>query len=647
MLSTSQRRLIENVVLRCRKVLEEDFDRLLRIYGFTSEKVIEEDKVSQDKLDIRKEIEAAIEREGKDYKIARRRYIKYCAFTFLNRILALRMAEVHGLIDETVIIRAEYGDRSKRERDLLDKNSELVSNPEGLAFKALEEAYKEMENYIPYLFDTNDPYSILRPSLTAYRNVRKIIAELPDDILKEFETVGWAYQYFNNEERKEIRKKMRGSPSPDDVPPINQFYTVGWIVKFIVHNTIGKLWLETHPESGLELNYLVPTRSRLKMPEKIKVEHIKVLDPACGSGHFLLGAFDLLFKMWMEEHPEIPPWQIPSLILERNLYGVDIDLRAAQIAAMALYLKARTSFEMFKEEGTEFELKRINIISADIHFVDGERRAKFLSQFGYERNLRRIVEETLRACENAFEIGSLLRIRQPFERLFESRKKDGWGKVNLVQSQLTKFIPEAIPKEYTVEEIVKKIREFVREAAQSRDMGTIFFGLDAERAISLVDVLSDYYDAVLMNPPYGATPPKCKEYARKYYPRTHSDYYTTFIEQAVDLCKPGGYVGALTGRTFMFLKSHQKLREEVLRYDALPEVVLDLGFNVLDDATARYAAFTLRRKCDEDINWEEHPVTFLRLTDYAWDEKRVKFEEILEELEGYGRRNTYLTGWKT
>jgi len=635
MLSTSQRRLIENVVLICRKVLEEDFDKLLRIYGFTSEKVIEEGKISQDKLDTRKVLEVALEREGKDYKKARRRYIKYCAFTFLNRILALRMAEVHGLIDETVITRAEYGDRSKRERDLLDENPELVSNPEDLAFKALEEAYKEMEKYIPYLFDTNDPYSILRPSITAYRNVRKIIAELPDDVLKEFETIGWAYQYFNNEERKEIRKKMRGSPDPDDVPPINQFYTVGWVVKFLVHNTIGKLWLEAHPESRLKLDYLVPMKSGLKMPEKVRVEDIKILDPACGSGHFLLGAFDLLFKMWIEEHPEIPSWQIPSLILERNLYGVDIDLRAAQITAMALYLKARTTFEMFKEEGAEFELKGINIICADIHFVDGERRAKFLSQFEYDRNLRRIVEETLRACENAFEIGSLLRIRQPFERLFESRKKDGWGRVNFVQSQLTRFIPEAIPKEYTVEEIVKKIREFVREAALLRDMGTILFGLDAERAISLVDVLSDYYDVILMNPPYGAMPPKCKEYAKKYYPRTHSDYYTAFIEQAVDLCKPGGYVGALTGRTFMFLKSHQKLREEILRYEALPEVVLDLGFNVLDDATARYAAFTLRKRYEGDgINWEEHPVTFFRLTDYAWDEKRVKFEEILEKLRG-------------
>ncbi len=110
-------------------------------------------------------------------------------------------------------------------------------------------------------------------------------------------------------------------------------------------------------------------------------------------------------EMWKEEHPGVPAWEIPALILERNLYGIDIDLRATQIAAMALYLKARTVFEKEKGEGAEeFELKRMNIVCADIHFMDGEMRRKFLSQFDYDRQLRRIMEETLRDCEDAFEI---------------------------------------------------------------------------------------------------------------------------------------------------------------------------------------------------------------------------------------------------
>lgn len=630
MLSKEQRRKIAGVVLRSRKLLEDEFDRLLRTYGLMPEKAIE--RIAQEKRDVRERIEVALKRESESYDKARRRYVKYAAFTFFNRILALRISEVHELIKETVITKTEYGEGSRRERDLLDMHPELVSNPEELAFRALEDAYEDLGGCISHLFDLNDPYAILQPSLVAYRGARNIISEIPEDILRQFETIGWAYQYFNTKEKEEIRKRMRGSPQPDEIPPLNQQYTVGWIVKFLVENTLGKLWLETKPDTGLTRDYLVQTENELK-PGWVKVENIKVLDPACGSGHFLLGAFDLLMEMWKEERPEIPAWEIPALILEKNLYGIDIDLRATQIAAMALYLKARTVFENEKEKEEEvmeeFELRRMNIVCADIHFVDGKMRKKFLSQFEYDGKIRGIVEEMLRACENAFEIGSLLRIRQPFEKLFESRRK-GWTKASFAQEQLATFFPEAIPKEDTVEEIVEKIRVFVKEATESKDMGTMLFGFDVEKAINLVDVLTNHYDVVLMNPPYGAMPAKCKEYAKERYKRTHRDYYAAFIEQAVDLCKPGGYVGALTGRTFMFLKSHQKLREEILRDEALPEVVLDLGFNVLDGATARYAAFTLQRRHEDDgVNWKEHPVTFFKLTDYAWDEKRVMFEKIL------------------
>ncbi|MCD6323548.1 MAG: hypothetical protein J7L55_00315, partial [Desulfurococcales archaeon] len=132
--------------------------------------------------------------------------------------------------------------------------------------------------------------------------------------------------------------------------------------------------------------------------------------------------------------------------------------------------------------------------------------------------------------------------------------------------------------------------------------------------------------------------------ARKHYPRTHNDYYAAFIEQAIDLCKDGGYIGALTGRTFLFLKTFKRLREEILRYEALPVVIWDLGFNVLDEATARYAAFVLRKRWENDgINWEHHTVSFLRLTDWSWDDKRVIFEKAINDwrLKKYEREQQH------
>ena len=279
MLSKEQRRKIEGVVLRSRKLLEDEFDRLLRTYGLMPEKAIE--RIPQEKQAVRERLEIALKRESEDFDKARRRYVKYVAFTFFNRILALRISEVHGLIKETVITKTEYGEGSRRERDLLDMHPELISNPEELAFRALEEAYEDVGKYITYLFDSKDPYAILRPSLVAYRGVRKIISEIPEDILRQFETIGWAYQYFNTKEKEEIRKRMRGSPQPDEVPPLNQQYTVGWIVKFLVQNTLGKLWLETKPDTRLPQDYLVQTENELKS-DGVKVENIKVLDPVEG-----------------------------------------------------------------------------------------------------------------------------------------------------------------------------------------------------------------------------------------------------------------------------------------------------------------------------------------------------------------------------
>jgi len=646
-LSREQRAQIRQAVLRCREILRDAFDQLLTYYGILPDRIV---SVPQDRQEVQRRLQEAISREAADFREARERYLKHAVFTFLNRLLALRVAEANGLIVETVATRPEYGNRSRRERDLADAYPDLATQPEKLAQEALRLAFSEMREKMNehLLFRDDSPYAILMPRLPAYRQIREVLMNLPEEIWHEFELLGWAYQFFNSEEREQIRRRLRRNPKPDDIPPLNQFHTVGWIVKALVQNTLGRLWLETRPNSPLreKLDYLVPIQNEFRPPARsLSVQEIKVLDPACGSGHFLLGAFDLLLEMWRKERPDLPEWRIPALILEHNLYGVDIDLRACQIAAIALWLKARTTFERLKgnDPNAKFEPKRINIVCADIRFVDSNRKTQFLQQFAHDPVLLSIVKQTLQACENAFEIGSLLRISQPFEQLFRQRIKRA-DELKRKQEQLRLFVlrdeqislgdvPIPVPKELTVAEIVDRIKEFVRKASEAQDMGSLLFGMDAEYAVQLVDILTEKYDVVLMNPPYGAMPPRCKQYARQHYPRTHNDYYSAFIEQAVNLCKEGGYVGALTGRTFLFLKSFQKLREEILRSDALPEIVWDLGFNVLDEATARYAAFTLRKRHHDDgVDWKKHPVTFFRLTDWDWDEKRVAFEEALKAL---------------
>ncbi|MBC7234011.1 MAG: hypothetical protein H5T68_12310 [Chloroflexi bacterium] len=638
----TERNRIRQMVLSCRRVLEEEYDALLRLHGLLPDKKL---PAPAGREETRRLLDNALGREGQEYAVARPRYVRQAAFSFLNRLVALRVAEAQGLIGETVLPRPEYGNRSRRERDLADADPHLAADAEELAHTALREALSELAAHIPLLFREGDPYAILWPRLPAYRAVRQAFVQLPPELWREFETLGWVYQYFHSVERDEIRRRLRRNPQPDEIPPLNQFYTVGWIVRALVENTLGHLWLETHPHSPLRQRwqYLVPLQNQFRSPaEERDVARWRVLDPACGSGHFLLGAFDLLLPMWQEAHPEMPAWQIPASILEHNLYGVDIDLRACQIAAAALYLKARTAFERLKgsDPRARFAPRRLNIVCADIRFSDGERRQRFLSEFEHDQPLLRLVQDILATCEQAYELGSLLDIRAQFERSFHQRvrKPSDWQpqavQLGFLQPDSLQLalgdVPVPVPREYTVEEMVEKVREFIRAAARRQDMGSQLFGLDAEQAVHLVDVLTQSYDVVLMNPPYGALSPGAKEYARKVYPRTHNDAYAAFIELAIRLCRAGGRVGALTGRTFLFLKSFQKLREEILRSEALPEIVWDLGFNVLDEATARYAAFTLRKRYEGDgVSWREHPVTFFRLTEPAWDEKRVCFEEAL------------------
>lgn len=605
MLEREDRRLIGRAVLRCRQALEEGFDEALRLHGLLADRKIEP---PVERREMRRLLEAAIEREGGGYAEARRRYLRGAAFTFMNRLFALRLAEAHGLIAETVTARPEYGGRSRRERDLADANPELALSAERCAHEALRQAFAEMQRQgLVQPFREEDPYGLLLPPLRAYERVRSELNALPERAWRELETLGWAYQFFNSEERREIRSRLRRNPAPDDIPSLNQFYTPAWIVRALVHNTLGRLFLERHPDSPLrrELDYLVPIPSHLRPPPGFPppVRQWKVLDPACGSGHFLLGAFDLLLRMWREEEPDVPAWRVPALILERNLYGVDIDPRACQIAAIALYLKARIAFERLAGDDPQarFEPERINVVCADVRL--GTLREEQLGQF--DSSARLYVEQLLEDCRSAPEIGSLLAPRRQ------------------LSNGLSLFS----------DSILRQIQELVRRSSEANDMGSLLFGLDAERAVHLVEVLGDRYEVVLMNPPYGPMPPRCKEYARRHYPRTHRDYYAAFIERAVELCEPGGYVGALTGRTFLFLKTFQGLREEILRKEALPELIWDLGFNVLDEATARYAAFTLRRRWEGDgLSWSDHPVTFFRLTPWDWDEKRLRFEEALQSL---------------
>jgi len=647
MMDKERRNNLRRVINQCRKILEEDVERRLAYYGIlTDGTFLELDKLEHlnaEEIEIRKKIELAIEKElvgGLDKKEAIHRYIRHTAFTFLNRIAALRAMEVRSLIKETIIQKSEYGGRSLKEREIAEANPSL--SPYEILKSALIQAFKEVSQEIKILFDVNSEYSIVFPSEKACRDVIKLLTEdITENDWKEDDIIGWIYQYFNDEARKEYRKAKR-KPKPDDIPVINQFYTPHWIVKALVDNTLGRLWLEMHPESKLSefCTYMVPLKNGQNKREVKRVREIKVLDPACGSGHFLVYAFDVLYRMYKEDEPDTSESEIPLLILENNLFGIDIDLFSTQLAALSLYLKAKTY-------NPNLKIRKMNIVCADIRISDGKKRIEFLQRFRDDPDLQEIFAKLFDDLSYTYEIGSLLKIREPFERLFRERKKGAkqtrfalYGQTQLGKEGIVgqaKFVVETsknsanfvliIPKERTIEEMIEELRKFEREAIEAHDMGSLLFATEAEKSVGLLALLSEKYDVVLMNPPYGDMPTKTKEYLKRHYPKTHFDYYAAFIEQAIDLAKDEGYIGAITGRTFMFLRSYQWVREFLFKVKSAPQVILDLGFGVLDVALARWAAFTVK-KSDKSVT-----TLFVRLAKFVNEqEKKAAWEKILKAI---------------
>lgn len=336
---------------------------------------------------------------------------------------------------------------------------------------------------------------------------------------------------------------------------------------------------------------LVPFRAK-KDPRDLRV-----LDPACGSGHFLLYAFGLLLTIyeesWDDLHRSTPPSEatgnglhddypdkdafrraIPSLILRHNLHGVEIDPRCAQIAQLALWMRAQRAFRDLGVDRAERPLiRRSSIVVAEPLVTDDGALEEFLGNLG-DKALARTFADLVQALNLAGDLGLLLRV----ERLIAREPKRGQtGEL---------FAPPE-------ERIRAALAKFV---AGSGDAGTTrrrLFADDAAQGVGLLETAEKRFDVVLMNPPFGAGSTRAKKDFDKAYPRTKNDVYAAFIERGIELLSGRGRLGAITSRTGFFLSSFQKWREDVVLKTARPVVVADLGMGVLDAAMVETAAYCL------------------------------------------------------
>ncbi len=456
-------------------------------------------------------------------------------------------------------------------------------DPDGGYQRYLELLIDEAASEVRILFDRSDPHSILFPGLTTLKQVARLLqAPKLDPVWGDDETLGWVYQYFNGDDRDEIRnkknKRTKGKPqTSEDLAIINQFFTPNYVVRFLVDNTLGRLWWEMHPDTELVngWEYLIirpgeePTRRDSKPPEEIKV-----LDPAVGSGHFLLYCFDVLARIYETEG--YGKQEVPGLILKHNLHGIDIDLRASQIAALSLCLKA-------KKYHKEAVVTTTNIVDAEPLPNDQKTLETFVKRLD-NPVLERVIKAVWEELQLAGHVGSLLKTENTIRVLLQQEQEHlkAWQ-----EGAEGAFWQDAL------ETIFDGLHALYDDAEASGFISRRLFAAEGEQGFRFLNVLRQRYDVVLMNPPYGDGTSESNAYLEKHYPVTKKNLYGAFVERGLDLLSDAGYLGALTARTCLFQKSFQKWREEIVAPAGGFVVLADLGHGVLDGAMVEVAAYVL------------------------------------------------------
>ena len=347
-------------------------------------------------------------------------FLQESAYTWANRLIALRCMEARGLIDEIILQKENYGGRSLRHHRLARQNPELCAGEDDGLYAVLFAEFADRAVELPLLFRSDEPVIALKPGVAALKSCIQLLSA-PDEIFTAADALGWAYQYWNTEEKDRVFAKVRtvkgAKIEKRDIIPVTQLYTEPYMVKFLVQNSLGALWMAMHPDSRLCESWAYYVRDADRAPvERKPLERLSFLDPCVGSGHFHLEAFDLLYAMYQEEGKLKSPAEICEAILSHNLYGIDIDERAIQIAALALYMKA-------KEKDRDFRPKRINLVATNIHpGAEMDHLTAFLAKHPEDEPLQNTLRLIFDSLRHADELGTLLQIEEPVEKEFRFLK---------------------------------------------------------------------------------------------------------------------------------------------------------------------------------------------------------------------------------
>lgn len=522
-----------------------------------------------------KRLEDAIKKHGKEQVIER------VAYTWFNRFCALRFMDVNRYTRIGVVSPADeqFQPEILAEAKMGHIDDEMVSDTDRKhIFDLLDgkvpshdsqaEAYRLLvvaacnffHRAMPYLFQRIDDYTeLLMPEdLLSAGSILAVMREaMALDDCKDVEVIGWLYQFYISEKKDEVFDGLKKNKkiTPENIPAATQLFTPHWIVRYLVENSLGRLWLLNRPSSklALQMDYYIKTeQEEVDFLRINKPEEIKICDPACGSGHMLTYAFDLLYAIYEEEGYE--PSNIAEKILTYNLYGIEIDERAGELASFALTMKARAKQRRFFNKG----IKPNICVLENIQFHEDELN-EYMDFIGRDL-FTSPLQSTLHQFEEADNFGSLIR-----------------------------------PKVTDIKEIF----QFLEEKHLYFDWIYGETHYKVLQALRQIDYLSPKYYVVIANPPYmggKGMNARLGKWAKENFPNSKTDLFSIFIERMISLVEKGCFMGFMTPFTWMFLSSYEKLRSIILDRNTLTTLVRPEYHAFFESAYVPICAFTLFSK---------------------------------------------------
>ena len=524
-------------------------------------------------------------------KIGYRQTMEEAAYTWFNRLIAIRYMQQHSLLPVSMRVLPEApGALPQILREAQDVSLPGVEPDQVLAMldaNRTDALYRyllialcnALGGWLPGMFQqiTSVAELLFPAALLKADSVLGEMARLDDDCWNEIQVIGWLYQYYISQRHDEVVDINGSAIKKEDIPAATCLYTTDWVVRYMVENSLGRLWLEGHPNETLRMKWryymdeapqepaVAARLAQLRAPyAALQPDQLTVLDPCMGSGHILVYAFDVLMDIYRSVG--YTDRDAVQSIVQNNLYGLDIDDRAAQLAYFAVMMKACEYDRRFLRRGVQ---PHVCAIAESVPLAE-------LSPFGAEKALAQTLLDTFR---DAKEYGSILH-------------------VPLSLAELQRLADRTAALQSGQHDTLLSMADNAQAAAAIQPL------------LAQAQILARQYDAVITNPPYmNKFAPTLKRYIQDNYTDYKADLFSVFMHRNFDFCKPNGYSAFMTPFVWMFIKSYEKLRQEIIQTKCI-STLIQLEYSAFEEATVPICTFVLRNSA---LNYKGN---YLRLSDF-------------------------------